>query len=173
MHDYNTGGQDSNERGVSVLTPYGAIWPAVFVETGHLPSMKPLSASISLSLDFVLHLHSIFVKVDHIMQFSRALFPLLLILLLFFAQQGGAMHALHHALAKQDQPYDKHAPHSSACGHCAAYSQLGGVLGSSSHTFVVIATPSGTVRFNAITFRSNQPLIAIARGPPGLLQEIA
>ena len=29
------------------------------------------------------------------MQFSRAIFPLLLILLLFFAQQGGAMHALH------------------------------------------------------------------------------
>lgn len=107
------------------------------------------------------------------MQFSRALFPLLLILLLFFAQQGGAMHAIHHALAKQDQPNDKHAPHTSACGHCAAYTQLGGVLGSSSPSFVVIAIPSGTVRFNTITFRSNQPLLAIARGPPGLLQEVA
>ncbi|WP_239236043.1 hypothetical protein [Candidatus Nitrotoga sp. BS] len=107
------------------------------------------------------------------MQFSRAIFPLLLILLLFFAQQGGAMHALHHALAKQDQPYDKHAPQSSACGHCAAYTQLGGVLGSSPHSFVAITIPSGTVRFNTTTFRSNQPLQAIARGPPSLLQEVA
>lgn len=105
------------------------------------------------------------------MQFSRAIFPLLLTLLLLFAQQGGAMHALHHALADQGQQHDKHTPHSSACGYCAAYTQLGGVLNSSSHSFLVIAIPSGTVRFNTITFRSNQPLVAIARGPPGLLQE--
>ena len=107
------------------------------------------------------------------MQFPRALFPLLLTLLLLFAQQGGAMHALHHALAEHDQQHDKHTPHSSACGYCAAYTQLGGVLGSSSHSFAVIAIPSETVRFNTITFRSTQPLIAVARGPPGILQEIA
>lgn len=107
------------------------------------------------------------------MQFSRATFPLLLTLLLLFSQQGGAIHALHHALAEQSQQHDKHTPHSSACGYCAAYTQLGGVLGSSPPFFAVIAIPSGTVRFNTITFRSNQPLIAVARGPPGLLQEIA
>ena len=107
------------------------------------------------------------------MQFSRAIFPLLLTLLLLFAQQGGAMHALHHVLAEHDQQHDKHTPHSSACGYCAAYTQLGGVLGSSPHSFAVIAIPNGTVRFNSISFRSNQPLIAVARGPPGLLQEIA
>ncbi|CAH1072010.1 DUF2946 family protein [Candidatus Nitrotoga sp. 1052] len=107
------------------------------------------------------------------MQFSRALFPLLLTLLLLFAQQGGAMHALRHALAEHDQQHDKHAPHSSACGHCAAYTQLGGVLSSSSHSFGVIAIPNGTIQLNTIPFRSNQPLIVVARGPPGLLQEIA
>ncbi|MCE9551115.1 MAG: DUF2946 family protein [Betaproteobacteria bacterium] len=111
------------------------------------------------------------------MQFSRALFSLLLTLLLLLAQQGGAMHALRHALVEHgqqhDQQHDKHIPHSSACGYCAAYTQLGGVLGSSSHSFSVIAIPSGTVRFNTITFRSNQLLIAIARGPPGFLQETA
>ncbi len=109
------------------------------------------------------------------MKFSRAIFPLLLTLLLLLAQQGGAMHALHHALAEQgqehDKQHDKHTPHSSACGYCAAYTQLGGVLGSSSHSFLVIAIPSGTVRFNTITFRSNQPLVAVARGPPALLLE--
>jgi hypothetical protein len=120
-----------------------------------------------------LHHLSIFVKVGRIMQFPRAVFPLLLTLLLLFAQQGGAMHALHHALAEHDQQHDKHIPHSSACGYCAAYTQLGGVLSSSSHSFSVIAIPSGTVRFNTITFRSNQPLVAVARGPPDLLQDIA
>ena len=111
------------------------------------------------------------------MQFPRAVFPLLLTLLLLLAQQGGAMHALHHALADHDQhhdqQHDKHIPHSSACGYCAAYTQLGGVLGSSFHSFSVIAIPSGTIRFNSISFRSNQSLVAVARGPPDLLQEIA
>ena len=105
------------------------------------------------------------------MQFSRALFPLLLTLLLLLAQQGGAMHALRHALAEHGQQHDKHIPHSSACGYCAAYTQLGGVLGSASHSFSVIAIPSETVQSITITFRSNQPLVAVARGPPSLLQE--
>ncbi|CAH1906147.1 conserved exported hypothetical protein [Candidatus Nitrotoga sp. HW29] len=107
------------------------------------------------------------------MQFSRAFFPLLLTLLLLFAQQGGAMHALHHALVENGQQHDKHAPHSSACGYCAAYTQLGGVLGSTPPAFTVTAIPSGTVWFSIITFRSNQPLIAVARGPPNFLQKIA
>ncbi|RFC37473.1 MAG: Protein of unknown function (DUF2946) [Candidatus Nitrotoga sp. SPKER] len=107
------------------------------------------------------------------MQFSRVFFSLCLILLLFFAQQGGAMHALQHALAEQGQQHDKHTPHSSACGYCAAYTQLGGVLGSSAPSFAVTAIPSGTVRFSTTTFRSNQPLVAVARGPPDFLQEIA
>lgn len=104
------------------------------------------------------------------MQFSRAFFPLLLTLLLLCAQQGGAMHALRHALAEQDQQHDKHTPHSAACGYCAAHAQLGGVLGSSSHSFAVTVIPRETVRFNTITFRSNQPLIAVARGPPDFHQ---
>jgi len=107
------------------------------------------------------------------MQFSRAFFPLLLTLLLLCAQQGGATHTLHHALAEHGQQQDKDAPHSSACGHCAAYTQLGGALSSAFHSFTVIAIPSETVRFSTIAFRSNQPLIAVARGPPGLLQKIA
>lgn len=106
------------------------------------------------------------------MQFSRVFFPLLLALLLLFAQQSGAAHALHHALAKQDQQHDKHAPNSAACGHCAAYSQLGGVLGSTSHSFAAIAIPSETVLFDTVEFISNQPLIAIARGPPSIFQKI-
>lgn len=106
------------------------------------------------------------------MRLSRVLFPLLLTLLLLFAQQGGAMHALRHALAEKNQQHDKHAPHSSTCGYCSAYTQLGGAVGSSSHFFAVNDIPGETVLFFAITLRSIHPLTAIARGPPILLQEI-
>jgi len=122
-----------------------------------------------------LHPLSIIVKVGRIMHYPRALFPLLLtLLLLFFAQQGGAEHTLGHTLAEHhEQQQDKHAPHPSACGHCAAYIQLGGVLCSAFHSFAVPALPNGTVLFSAITFRSNHLIIAVARGPSGFLQEIA
>jgi hypothetical protein len=83
------------------------------------------------------------------------------------------MHALRHALAEQNQQHDKHAPHSSTCGYCSAYTQLGGALGSSSHFFAATSIPSGTVRFVAITLLTSHPLTAIARGPPVLLQETA
>ncbi|MEQ1743075.1 MAG: DUF2946 family protein [Candidatus Nitrotoga sp.] len=106
------------------------------------------------------------------MRLSRVLFPLLLTLLLVFAQQSGAAHALRHALAEQDQQQGKHATHSSTCGYCAAYTQLGGALGSASHSFVVTDIPSETIRFITISLRCTSPLTAIARGPPVLLQEI-
>ena len=145
----------------------------MFISHSDCFALSEITFHYATEITRVLHHLSIFVKVDRIMHYSRALFPLLLTLLLFFAQQGGAMHALRHALADHDQQHDKHAPHSSACGYCAAYTQLGGVLGSAFHSFAVPALPNGTVLFSAITFRSNQPLIAVARGPPDFLQEIA
>ena len=145
----------------------------MFISHSDCFALSEITFHYATEITRVLHHLSIFVKVDRIMHYPRALLPLLLTLLLLFSQQGGAIHALHHALAEQNQQHDKHTPHSSACGYCAAYTQLGGVLGSSSHSFAVIAIPSGTIQFNTIPFRSNQPLIAVARGPPGLLQEIA
>ena len=147
----------------------------MFISHSDCFALSEITFHYATEITRILHHLSIFVKVDRIMHYPRALVPLLLtLLLLFFAQQGGAMHALRHALAEHhEQQQDKHAPHSSACGHCAAYMQLGGVLCSAFHSFAIIAIPSGTIQFNTIPFRSNQPLIAVARGPPGLLQEIA
>lgn len=107
------------------------------------------------------------------MSCSRAIFPLLLTFLLLFAQQSGYVHVLSHAFAEQGQQQDKHVPHSSACGYCAAYTQFGGVVGSTPPPFVTPLMPSETVRFSTVALYSDQPLLAIARGPPGLLQEIA
>ena len=59
------------------------------------------------------------------MRYPRAFFPLLLALILLFAQQAGVIHALSHTLAEQSQQ-NKQLPHSpAACGQCAAYTQLG------------------------------------------------
>ena len=121
----------------------------------------------------ILQHHPNFANVRLMMRHYRALFPLLLTFLLLFAQQSGFVHVLNHVAVEQGQQQDKHAPHSSACGYCAAYTQIGSAIGSSSSPFTVILLPSGTVQSRVVAFASVQPVTAIARGPPGLLQKIA
>ena len=106
------------------------------------------------------------------MRYSRAFFPLLLVLTLLFAQQVGVMHALGHALAKQGQDQqDKQTPHyPAACGQCAAYTQLGSALNGAISFLLAVAAIVAVVRTGTITFRSTQPLVVVARGPPTFLQ---
>ena len=107
------------------------------------------------------------------MKLSRTIFfPLLLAFTLLFAQQGGAVHTLSHALEDQAQ-HDKQTRHSPACEQCATYAQLGSVLSSAFHSFAVIATSAETVRQCSVALRSIHVLSAVARGPPALLQTIA
>lgn len=115
---------------------------------------------------------SIFVKVAPIMQLSRIFFPLLLAFALLFAQQGGASHALRHALEKQSQ-HDKQTSHFISCEQCATYAQLGSALSSAIHSFALFATDEGRSQQGSSTFRSIQILAAVARGPPAPLQAIA
>ena len=104
------------------------------------------------------------------MRYSRAFFPLLLALILLFAQQAGVMHALSHTLAEQSQQ-NKQLPHSpAACGQCAAYTQLGSALNGAIWFLLVIAGITSAVVGGSITFRSTQPLVVVARGPPAFLQ---
>lgn len=102
----------------------------------------------------------------------RFLFPLLFAFVLLFAQQGAAVHALGHILAEQAQQ-NKQLPHSPACEQCAAYAQLGGALGSSTHTFTLDSAPTEALLHRTTAFCSNHPLTPAARGPPALLQESA
>ncbi len=106
------------------------------------------------------------------MKLSRILFPLLLALTLLFALQTGGMHALSHALEEQAHQ-DEKAPHSPACGQCAAYTQLGSALNSTAPAFLLVSVPDAMALYVASAFRSTQPPAAVARGPPALLQEIA
>lgn len=105
------------------------------------------------------------------MRYSRAFFPLLLALILLFAQQVGVMHALSHTLAQKQDQQDKQSSHNpAACGQCAAYTQLGSALNSAIWFLLVMAGIASTVVGSTITFRSTQPLAVVARGPPAFLQ---
>ncbi len=106
------------------------------------------------------------------MQLTRVLFPLLLALTLLFALQTGGMHALSHVLEKQAQQ-DEKAPHSPACGQCAAYTQLGSALNSVAPAFPLVSVPVAMALYVASAFRSTQLPAAVARGPPAVLQKIA
>ena len=106
------------------------------------------------------------------MQPARFLLSLMLAFALLFAQQGAAVHTLGHILAEQAQQ-DKQTPHSPVCEQCATYAQLGGTLGSSTHSFSLDAALSEAVRCGITNFCSTHTLATVARGPPALLQKIA
>ncbi|MDD4928533.1 MAG: hypothetical protein PHP85_04570 [Gallionella sp.] len=74
----------------------------------------------------------------------------LLIFALLFAQTGGLVHGISHAMADQGQ--DQSTPHDKLCDLCAAYAQLGTALGSHAISFS-LAEPSSALlvtRFHAL-----------------------
>ncbi len=94
-------------------------------------------------------------------------FFLLLAFALLFAQQAGAAHALHHALADLTQPQeDKQAPHSDACEQCADYAHLGSALNVGTYNFTPLVLSDATVQHRTVSSRSVHTLPAVARGPP-------
>ena len=82
-----------------------------------------------------------FVKLAPIMKSPRFISPILLALVLLFAQQAGVMHTLSHTLSEQEQQ-NKQLPHSPACGQCAAYTQMGSVLNSTAPSILLFSAPS-------------------------------
>ena len=108
------------------------------------------------------------------MKLYRALtLPLLLAFALLFAQQVGAVHALHHALENlAQQQEDKQSQNSSTCEQCAAYAQLGSALNVGSYDLALLQVSNTRGQYSALYFHSTPALPAVARGPPPL-QEIA
>lgn len=92
--------------------------------------------------------------------------PLFFALVLLFAQQGGALHALRHALAEQAQQQNKQAPHSPYCEECTTYAQLGSALNSSFLSFELHSSLIQTITQHHVVFFTQHTLTAIARGPP-------
>jgi hypothetical protein len=97
----------------------------------------------------------------------RSLFTrLLLIFALLFAQMGGLAHGISHILAEKSQGPDQSLPHDKYCGQCAAYAQIGGLIGSSSISF------AGSENFETLHFRNPASYTSVtfvafaARAPP-------
>jgi len=91
--------------------------------------------------------------------------PLFFALVLLFAQQGGALHALRHALAEQTQQH-KQTPHSPYCAECTTYAQLGGALNSGYLSFDLHSSLIQTLAQHHVVFFTQSTIPAIARGPP-------
>lgn len=106
------------------------------------------------------------------MKSSRLFQPLFLAFALLFAQQGGAAHALSHAI-EQTRQQDKQAPHSPACEQCETYAQLSSALNVGTYDFALVETSGEEVQQRAFAFRSIQVFAAAARGPPTRLQKTA
>jgi len=106
------------------------------------------------------------------MRWLRLFMPLFFLLALLSAQQLGAIHALSHALSEQSEK-DKHVPHSTACELCEIYAQLSSALSATVFDFIPPIFSSEAIHHVATNFQSVSILVAVARGPPAFLQQIA
>jgi hypothetical protein len=82
---------------------------------------------------------------------QRSLFTTLtLVFALLLAQMGSLAHGISHINPEQSQNSDQSLPHDKYCGQCAAYAQIGGLIGSSSISF------AGIESFESLDF--NEPV---------------
>jgi hypothetical protein len=102
------------------------------------------------------------------MKFSRLLLPLFCVAALLFAQQAGAVHALTHAVERQQ---DKQAPNSPACEKCEHYAQLGNALSVNALDFKLPPVFDEAIQYLSTGFRSTRAPAATARAPPLLLKK--
>jgi hypothetical protein len=87
-------------------------------------------------------------------------------LALLFAQQGSALHALHHVLDEQAQQKNKQAPATHDCEQCISYGQIGSALGSTWSAPALLALSVPTLVHYRFEFPSLTSLTSTARGPP-------
>lgn len=102
----------------------------------------------------------------------RRFLPLVISLSLLVVQQGGATHALRHALSnvvsEQQQHQDKQSAHPHACEKCATFAQLGNAPIIPVHVFILVATSSEVIQHHAIYLHFVYVPSAVARGPPAV-----
>jgi hypothetical protein len=97
------------------------------------------------------------------MKLLRIFRPLLLVIALLFAQQGGLTHGIAHTLAEQSQ--DQSLPHDNHCELCAAYAQIGSAVGSSIH-FDFASPEEANLSTHSAPYRSIAFAAFAARAPP-------
>ena len=97
----------------------------------------------------------------------RSLFTrLLLVFALLFAQMGSLAHGISHIMTDLPHGSEQSLPHDKYCGQCAAYGQIGGLIGSSSISFVS-SESFETLHFNKPASYTSLTFVAFAaRAPP-------
>jgi len=102
------------------------------------------------------------VRAMHSSLFAR----FLLIFALLFAQMGSLAHGISHILAEKSQGSEQSLPHDKYCDQCAAYAQIGGLIGSSSISFAS-SENFETLHFsNPASYTSTTFVAFAARAPP-------
>ena len=102
----------------------------------------------------------------HSPPFAR--FPLIFALLfvLLAVQMGSLAHGISHILAEKSQGPEQSLPHDKYCDQCAAYAQIGGLIGSSSISFAS-SENFETLHFNEpASYTSTTFVVFAARAPP-------
>ncbi len=98
------------------------------------------------------------------MRLTRIFYPLLFAFALLFAQQGGVVHALHHAMAEQTQ--DQSLPHDKPCDLCAVYAQIGSAIGSNPVFFAPVEQEFSYISASFAASHSFAFTAFAARAPP-------
>jgi hypothetical protein len=98
---------------------------------------------------------------------QRSLFAALpLIFALLLAQMGSLAHGISHIHPEQSQSSDQSLPHDKYCGQCAAYAQIGGLIGSNPIIFAG-SESFETPHFNEPVSYTSATFVAFAaRAPP-------
>jgi hypothetical protein len=99
---------------------------------------------------------------------SAILARILLVAALLFAQVGSLAHGISHVAAGQPTGQDQSVPHEKFCDQCAAYAQIGGVIGSNG---VILALHGTCETLNQGGFSSHTAsriCAFFARAPPYL-----
>ncbi len=98
---------------------------------------------------------------------QRSLFTgLPLILALLLAQMGSLAHGISHILPERSQGSDQSLPHDKYCAQCAAYAQIGGLVGSSPVSFAGSESFDTLPCSEPVSFVSTTFVAFAARGPP-------
>jgi hypothetical protein len=87
---------------------------------------------------------------------------------LLLGQQGGALHALRHALTDNVQKQGKQGQTSHDCEQCLSFAQLGSALNVGFLSFDLSSDLIQATTQHYLYFLIRHTLPALARGPPSL-----
>lgn len=109
-------------------------------------------------------------NLPHPNNMNRKIFAYLwLSLLLLFAQQGAAVHAISHLPSSSQSQPDKQLPHSQACDKCVVYAGLSGAVAATPQIIPVLPLHLLAAAVFVVFFVSRIRRVYSSRAPPALV----